>query len=154
MKKLFDRMHYQSLWKILSAYGCSDILIRIVKALYNNFTCSVIDDNKWSNRFSITIGVREGCIMSPLLFLMAIYWDMRKSFCNKRREILVTITSILEGLEFADTIVLVLSNSKHLQRTNKDISKYAEQIGLNIWSIKLRQNNVASSITCCNNCEP
>lgn len=70
--------------------------------------------------------------MSPLLFLMAIYWVMRKTFCNKRREILVTITSILEGLEFADTIVLVLSNSKHLQRTNKDISKYAEQIGLNI----------------------
>lgn len=90
--------------------------------------------------------------MSPLLFLMAIYWVMRKTFCKKRREILVTITSILEGLEFADTIVLVLSNSEHLQRTNKDISKYAEQIGLNIK--KFRQNNVASSITFCNNCEP
>lgn len=70
---------------------------------------------------------------------------MRKTFCNKRREIMSTITSILEGLEFADTIVLVSSNTKHLQRKTEDVSKNAEQIGLIINKIKNKKMWLAPS---------
>lgn len=45
-EKAFDRVHRERLWKILSAYVCSEKFIRIFKAFYNNFACSVIDDNK------------------------------------------------------------------------------------------------------------
>lgn len=70
---------------------------------------------------------------------------MRKTFCNKRREIMSTITSILEGLEFADTIVLVSSNTKHLQRKTEYVSKNAEQIGLIINKIKNKKMWLAPS---------
>lgn len=46
IEKAFDRVHRERLWKIHSAYVCSDKFIRIFKAFYNNFACSVIDDNK------------------------------------------------------------------------------------------------------------
>lgn len=122
-EKAFDSVHRESLWKILSAYGCPDKLIRIFKSFYNNFTCSVIDDNKLSNWFTITSGVRQGCIMSPLLFLVAIDWVMRRTVDNKRRGIRWTITSMLKYLEFADDIALISSNSEHLQRKTEDLSK-------------------------------
>ena len=45
-EKAFDSIHRESLWKIMRIYGIPDKLIAVVKALYKDFECSVIDENE------------------------------------------------------------------------------------------------------------
>lgn len=83
--------------------------------------------------------------MSPLLFLVAIDWVMRKIVGNKRRGIRWTITSTLEDLVFPDDIALISYNSEHLQRKTEDLSKHAKQVGLNINRNKTKTMQLAPS---------
>ena len=132
LEKAFDSIHRDTLWKILLAYGCPEKIVSIIKLFYNNFTCSVIHKKKVTDWFSVRSGVRQGCVLSPMLFLVAIDWIMRKTIDNKRRGIRWTLTSLLEDLDFADDLTLVSSTRDQLQRKTSDLSVTAKQLGLNI----------------------
>ena len=64
--------------------------------------------------FNITSGVRQGCITSPMLFLFAIDWVMRRTVGNKHRGIRWTLTSMLEDKDIAEDIASLSSNANHL----------------------------------------
>ena len=68
--------------------------------------------------------------MSPMLFLVAIDWVMRRTVGNKRRGIRWTLTSMLEDIDFADDISLLLSNANYLQKKTNDLNLNAIKIGL------------------------
>ena len=72
LEKAFDSIHRDTLWNILLAYGCPEKIVNIIKLFYNNFTCSVIHKKKLTDWFSVRSGVRQGCVLSPMLFLVAI----------------------------------------------------------------------------------
>ena len=59
--------------------------------------------------------------MSPMLFLVAIDWVMKRTVGNKRRGIRWTLTSMQEDIGFADGIALLLSNANHLQKKTNDL---------------------------------
>ena len=132
LEKAFDSIHRDTLWNILLAYGCPEKIVSIIKLFYNNFTCSVIHKKKVTDWFSVGSGVRQGCVLSPMLFLVAIDWIMRKTIGNKRRGIRWTLMSLLEDLDFADDLALVSSTRDQLQRKTSDLSVTAKQLGLNI----------------------
>ena len=73
------------------------------------FKCAVIEENETSEWFQIKTGVKQGCVMSGFLFLLAIDWIMRKTTADKRRGIRWDFTTSLEDLDFADDIVLLSS---------------------------------------------
>ena len=99
----------------------------------NNFSCSAIHKKKLTDWFSVRSGVRQGCVLSPMLFLIAIDWIMhKKTIGNKRRSIRWTLTSLLEDLDFADDVELASSTRDQLQRKTSDLSLAASQLGLNI----------------------
>ena len=114
LQKAFDSIHKDSLWRILLAYGCPEKIINIIKFFYNNFSCSVIHKKKLTDWFSVRSRVCQGCVLSPMLFLVAIDWIMRKPIGNKRWGIRWTPTSLLVDLDFADDIALVSATRDHL----------------------------------------
>ena len=57
-------------------------------------------------KFQVETGVRQGCVMSAILFNVAIDWVMRRTTSDKRRGIRWKINTILEDLYFADDIAL------------------------------------------------
>lgn len=67
-----ERIHRESLWQVIKSYGCPEKLVQIIKTVYNNFSFSVIHNNNIINWFNIASGVQPGCIMSPMLLLVAI----------------------------------------------------------------------------------
>ena len=78
-KKAFDSIHRNTLWKLMGSYGIPNKIINLVKCFYNNVKCSVILGNTISENFIIKCGVRQGCVLSPILFLMTIDWIKRKT---------------------------------------------------------------------------
>ena len=78
-KKAFDSIHRPSLWKILKHYGIPARYISIFKTLYKNFSCCVKITTGYTDFFEIVSGVRQGCILSPFLFIIVIDYIMRKT---------------------------------------------------------------------------
>ena len=68
-EKAFDSIHRDSLWRILRAYGIPLHVVQIIKSFYQNFTCSV---GSSSLNFQVKAGVRQGCVMSAVLFNLVI----------------------------------------------------------------------------------
>ena len=85
-QKAFDSVHRESLWKILQAYGLPPKIIKMFY-MYNNFECSIILGNTITETFPVKSRVRQGCILSPILFLVTIDWVMRQATSLRPRGI-------------------------------------------------------------------
>ena len=70
-EKAFDSLHRDSLWKILQHYGIPQKLVNVIRSLYKNFECRVVHNNQLTDPFKVETGVKQGCILLPLLFSMA-----------------------------------------------------------------------------------
>ncbi|BHF70462.1 hypothetical protein SprV_0301351300 [Sparganum proliferum] len=68
----FDSVHHESLWRIMALDGVPEKIIAMIKAYYRSTTARVPVRNNLSQPFGIRSGVRQGCILSPILFNYAI----------------------------------------------------------------------------------
>ena len=85
------------LWKILRHYGLPQKIVDLISMiLYQNFECSVLMEINQTNSFSVRSGVCQGCILSPILFNIALdyiiadnteytAWYIMASFFTTRR---------------------------------------------------------------------
>ena len=94
--------------------------------------------SKISKTFPVNSGVRQGCILSPMLFLITIDWVMRQTTADKARGIQWTLLSHLEDLDFADDLALLASKSEHLQKKTDRLVNFASQTGLDINTAKTK----------------
>ena len=60
-------------------YGILAKFATLIRQMYENSTCQVIHNGKLSETFEAKTGVRQGCILSPLIFIMVIGWIMRET---------------------------------------------------------------------------
>ena len=106
-KKAFDSIHHETLWKILRHYGLPQRMVGIIGVLCKSFECSVLMDSTQTDCFPVKSGVRQGCILSPILFNITLYYIMRQTTQNARHGIQWTMFSQLEDLDYADDIALL-----------------------------------------------
>jgi endonuclease/exonuclease/phosphatase family metal-dependent hydrolase len=131
-EKAFDSIHRDSLWIIMQQFGIPLKLVKMVKTLYKDFQCAVIDANETTDWFPVTTGVKQGCCMSGFLFLLAIDWVMRKTVEGTRTGIRWNFTTMLEDLDFADDIALLSSTMNHLQQKTATLETNAGKVGLKL----------------------
>ena len=148
-EKAFDSLHRNSLWDIMKLYGIPGKIIRIIQILYQECECAVLDGDQTSEWFQVKTGVKQGCVMSGFLFLLAIDWIMHETTSQANTGIRWKFTSQLEDLDFADDIALVSTNHSQMQKKMDKLSKTAERVGLNISQSKTRVMKVN-----CKNTEP
>ena len=65
-EKAFDSIHQESLW-ILRAYGIPAHFVDLFKLFYEDYT-STVGQSDIPIAFRVMSGVRQGCVMSSLLF--------------------------------------------------------------------------------------
>ena len=82
--------------------------------------------------FKITTGVKQGCVMSGFLFLIAVDWVMRRTTEGQRIGIRWNFTSTLEDLDFADDIVLLSSKYPQIQDKTNRLVDNAGRVGLKL----------------------
>ena len=69
-KQAFDRVNINFVFKTMNAVGFSNIFINCIKGLYTNITSKLKINNELGNRFIIKRGVRQGCPLSIILFII------------------------------------------------------------------------------------
>ena len=78
LSKAFDRVAWPALWQALRAHGVSDHLVWIMQTMYEDQVGQVRGEWGHSREFTITGGVRQGCVLSPRLFCCALQWAMAR----------------------------------------------------------------------------
>ena len=131
-EKAFDSIHHPSLRRILKAYGFPDKVVNILKDMYAGNQCCVRHDGQQSEWFKVKTGVRQGCVISPSLFLVVIDWVMRKATGDKPRGLSWGLTTRLEDCDFADAIVLLSHTHKDMQQKTTRVDEVARGVGLKI----------------------
>ena len=74
IKSAFDSVDRTALWKALCSKGMHDIILHMSNALHENTSACVRLRRKLSPRISTTSGVRQGCILAPIIFCVAVDW--------------------------------------------------------------------------------
>ena len=67
-KKTFDRIWQAALWATMTKYNISTNLIRFIRNLYDKATRTVLFNSSIGDWFRTTVGVQQGCLLSPILF--------------------------------------------------------------------------------------
>ena len=133
----FDSVDRSSLWHILECDGIPTQLIRIVKAIYSHTASRVRTGGAMSEDFELVTGVRQGAVLSPLLFTRAIDWVMAGAVDVPGLGLTVGDTRVSD-LTFADDIALLSADPVELQTMLNNIQLLAARVGLLISSEKTK----------------
>ena len=68
LKKAFDRVRHAALWATMRKYTISANLVRTIEQLYDKATSAVQMNGSIGEWFRTTVGVSQGCLLSPTLF--------------------------------------------------------------------------------------
>lgn len=86
--------------------------------------------------FEVKLDVRQGYVMSALLFNLVSDWVMRRTMEDQPRGIRWTPFSTSRDLDFTDDIALLPHTHSYSHETTSRLSTYTHQVGLNINLIK------------------
>ena len=131
-EKAFDSIDRGMLWEIMREYSIPSKLITMVKAMYEQSKCAVVDGSGGYDWFDVKTGVKQGCCMSGFLFLLVIDWVMRRTIEGRQTGIRWQFENKLEDLDFADDVALVASRIVDVQTKVESLNINGKKTGLKI----------------------
>ncbi|CAC5382961.1 unnamed protein product [Mytilus coruscus] len=82
-EKAFDKIIHKFLFAVLEKFNFGPKLIKWIKILYHDLKSSIIVNNFISNPVNITRSVKQGCSLSPLLYILCLEPFVRKVCLDK-----------------------------------------------------------------------
>ncbi|KAK3526552.1 hypothetical protein QTP70_030692 [Hemibagrus guttatus] len=133
LEKAFDRVPHGILWEVLWEYGVCGPLLRAVRSLYNRSKSLVRIASCKSDLFPVHVGLRQGCPLSPVLFI--VFMD-RISRRSQGLEGVRFGDHSISSLIFADDVVLLAPLSLDLQHALGHFAAECEAAGMRVSTSK------------------
>lgn len=129
--KAFDSVKWPVLWGSLLAMGTPKHLVHLLRRLYEDGTASVRTDGVLSSDFHPSAGVRQGCIISPLLF--NIYTELIMRITLEDWTDGVSIGGVrVSNLRYADDTTLFATSTHHMEDLLSKMEHTSSIFGLRI----------------------
>ena len=128
LSKAFDMVEWTELFNTMMKRGVHPIFLRVLLYVYRSQQCDVKWAGKYSHRFSVSNGVQQGAVSSPILF--SIYIDdllkiLRQSGLGCH------ITNVFFScFGYADDLLLLSGSRSGLQQLIKICETFAKKKSL------------------------
>ena len=152
----FDTVNRDLLWNILRKFGCPPNFIAILQQFHTGLCAQVVMAGSQSSTFSVEVGVKQGCVLAPIIFSLLIvamtlvsHHDLYSSDCveieyrldggifNLLRLQAKTKTSArISALQYADDAAFPSLTADRLQRSLNIMSEADLCAGLMINTTK------------------
>lgn len=66
--KAFDNVNWELLWSILLRFGCPSRFVNLLQQFHMGMMACVTNGGQESEPFRVCAGVRQGCVLAPVLF--------------------------------------------------------------------------------------
>ena len=132
-EKAFDSLEWTFILSTLRSFGFGTSLINWVKTLYSH-TESCILNNGWaSNFFEIQRGVRQGCPLSPYLFILSAEVLATAIRNNTKVKGISVNNEEIKISQYADDTTLILDGSREsLLAALKMLDDFSKVSGLRL----------------------
>lgn len=127
--KAFDRVDHGYLWATLLKYGIPRLFVDWLRTLYWKAESFPLINGWQGGTFGVEAGVRQGCPLSPLLYVFAIDPFLRSLQECDFRGVPVPHASALSVFAYADDVTVVVSTSHEAQLLAASIGTYSEASG-------------------------
>ena len=101
--------------KCLTAFGFGPTFHKWVKIMYTDVSSCVINNGFTSKYFSLKCGIRQGCPLSALLFIIAVETLSHAWKSNPANKGITLNSKVVTITQLADDTTLVLSDIRSLQ---------------------------------------
>ena len=113
------------MFKILEAYGISPSIVNAIKLIYEDSSAQVLTPDGEASFFDIVIGIFQGDILAPFLFIIVLDYALRRAF---------NISDSKRGI-----VIGPRRSHRHSEIRVQDLA-YADDIALLNKSIQLAEN--------------
>jgi len=114
LKAAFDNADRDILWETLRKMKIKEVLIKKMEKIYKRTEVLVRTEEGMTNGFETKKGVRQGCVLSPLLFNVYIA-GIDVEFRNRKVGGVEIGKERIWNLAYADDIVLIARNKEALE---------------------------------------
>ncbi|CAH1259012.1 PKD1L3 [Branchiostoma lanceolatum] len=151
LTKAFDTVNRPLLWEVLRRFGCPDKFLAVMKALHEGAMVRVLGGGGKSDPFEVGTGVRQGCVIAPVIFNLFIAAVMMAAKQHILPEDCISLTYRLDGnlfnlrrlkahtrvthedlleFQYADDAAIIGSSAAGLQRTLNSLDDAYTRAGL------------------------
>ena len=116
----------------LRHYGVPKKIISLILCTFQDMSCKIAHAGQLSESFEVKTGVRQGCLLSPFLFLLVIDWIMKTTTTGRNNGIQWTLWTQLDDLDFADDLALLSHNHSQMQDKTTLLETTSAGTGLKI----------------------
>ena len=162
IQKAYDRIWREGLWHKLQNYGMTGKMWRVIRNIYESVESCVLVNDERSRFFEVDVGLRQGCLMSPILF--AIYINGLAEEIKAARlgaQLVLRREANVGILMFADDIALLADDSIQLQQLMDLTFEYSrkwrftfnyEKCAVVVFGNKQKLNYGTCTLTCICGC--
>ena len=132
--KAFDTLSTGAIIEALKLYGFDDYYLNCIKTILSNRTCCIRNGGFISEEFHMERGVRQGCPISPLLFILTseLFAASVRNDPTIKGIKLYKSNRYVKILQYADDITLLLKDIIDFREILSKIKLFSEFSGLHI----------------------
>ena len=144
-KKAYDRVHHGALFRVLEHMGIRGKILNFIKRLYRDNKVRVRTGGYLSDPFDMKRGNRQGCPLSPLLFIIFINGILKECSAggvtvpavkqwewNEGSALPRNVDAVCAGLMYADDVIALENSVENAQKVCNSLEQWAQKWGMEL----------------------
>ena len=131
-KKAFDRVWHKALWATMRKYNINASIIPAIENLYDKAQSAVLFNGSTGEWFRTTVGVWQGCLLSPTLFNIFLERIMCEALDDHEGSVSIG-GRLITNFRFADDIVVNAEEEEEvgvlIDNLDRTTTRYKMEIG-------------------------